>query len=1002
MISSASKFLLRLLAAFVAGSAIVVAVGAWRLSSGPVSLGFLSPYLQEALSFSGNEGFQVELSDTILTWAGFDRGLDIRVIDVRFLDDEGEAAAQIPEMSLGLNGRALLRGRFEPTTVDLIRPTLRIIRNEDGTFDFGVGQGAGEGGVVVRLARELLRPPSASQSTQRLARVSIIDAAFEFEDRKDGRMWRVPQADAELLRDQDGIDGDLSLDLVIGNENIGIQSVAHFDYVRQSVQIDVQFSDIVPARLAAQDVIFAGGKGLNLPLNGNISLRVATDGSTSPIEFEVIGGTGVIALDPFLPQGIDVVALRASGRVPITNDVVEFDLLRLERTSSRAEASGRLGLEAGNPLLELDGSMAGLSVDDIKRFWPPKIGGKARKWFIANAVEGVITEGTFQISFSPEDLDAPFVPDDAAAAQFEFAGGRSHYFGELPDIVGGAGSVRMTGGTFNMNLRQGKIGDIDITEGLFQMSREDAKILWTASLEFVASGANAEILDVINQKPFGFPDRFGLDPERVGGVSATRARIEFPVIAGLNSADVEYAAASNLRSTTLDDAFGGFDLSEGSLVLRINGDGMDIEGSAAINGVPAEVAWHEDFVSGPPRIRKISVAGEFDDDGRAALGLSTGNLVTGPAATVVDLRLSGGEFLDAKFEVDLTGAALDFGPLLWSKPPGTEASLSFRLKPSVNKGLLADAMRLDAPGLEARGLVEFNADSSIRRLDLSRLAFEGNDVAVSVRQQTRDGFIVAISGPTIDAGPYLEAFLSSEGVGEFPPVHLSFQVQELVLGETRSVYGLSGEVVYGDGGLETVQMVGTLNEVAPLAVTLDTSPEDIQRLTVTSANAGALAKTTGLFDDAEGGTLRIGATIESTDSGPEIEGRIEVDEIVVINAPALATACSPSRATRAGTRASTCSPTTSSPSPARPTPLAGTACAASTVATPPQSGLRSASTSPLRPTRSPATRRTSCARSATGAALCWRKMCSPSSRSSRAHRTSDGDRPHRRRPAVRR
>ena len=123
--------------------------------------------------------------------------------------------------------------------------------------------------------------------------------------------------------------------------------------------------------------------------------------------------------------------------------------------------------------------------------------------------------------------------------------------------------------------------------------------------------------------------------------------------------------------------------------------------------------------------------------------------------------------------------SLEFGPILWSKPAGTEASLSFRLKPSANKGLLADAMRLDTPGLEARGLFEFNSDSSIRRLDLSRLAFGGNEVAASIRPRGGDGLVVAISGPKIDAGPYLEAFLSSEGVGELPPMHLSFQVQQL-------------------------------------------------------------------------------------------------------------------------------------------------------------------------------------------------------------------------------
>ena len=871
----------------MAGIAIVVAVGAWRLSSGPISLGFLSPYLKEALSFSGNEDFRVELGDTILTWAGFDRGMDIRVVDVRILDSAGEAAARIPQMSLGLNGQALLRGRLEPTTLDIIGPTLRIIRNEDGTFDFGVGQGAGEGGLVVRLARELLRPPSPSQSTQRLARVSIIDAVLEFEDRMEGRTWHVPRANAELLRDQEGIDGDLGLEMVIGSENITIQSVARFDYVRQSVQVDVQFSDIVPATLAEQDAIFAAMKGLDLPMSGNVSIRVATDGSMSAIEFDVLGGGGIVGLEPFIPGGIDVTGLRARGRVPVTYDVIEFDSLLLERTSSEAEFSGRLGLEDGKPSLELSGTMAGLSVADIKRFWPAKLAPKARKWFAKNAFVGVITEGSFRISFSEEDLNAPFMRDEAADAQFQFTGGRVHYFGELPDISDASGSVRMTGGTFNLALQEGRIGNIAITEGLIEMERDDVEVLWTASLEFVASGNSSEKLNVLNQEPFRFADRFGLDPNRVGGASATRALIRFPLRAGLTPADVEYVAASNLQDTAVDDAFGGFDISNGNLALRVSGTGMDIEGSADINGVPADVVWHEDFTEGPPRISRISISGEFDDEDRAALGFATGTYVTGPVATTIGLRAAAGQLVDANFEVDLTSAALDFGPLLWTKPAGADAKLGFRLKPSVNQGLLAEDLWLDAPGLKGSGEVEFNSDRSLRRFELSRFSFGLNDVSVSVRSGSPQGLNVEVKGSMIDAGPYLESFLSSEGVGELPPLHLSFEVDRVILGETRSVYGLNGDIVYRDG-LKAVQMVGTLNEVAPLTVTLETSPEDTQQLTISSRNAGALAKTTGLFDDAEGGTLRIGATIENTDDGPEIDGRIEVDNIVVINVPALA------------------------------------------------------------------------------------------------------------------
>ena len=62
----------------MAGSAIVFIVTGWLLWSGPISLQFLTPYVRDALNI-GVQGVRIELEDTILAWADWERTIDIRV-----------------------------------------------------------------------------------------------------------------------------------------------------------------------------------------------------------------------------------------------------------------------------------------------------------------------------------------------------------------------------------------------------------------------------------------------------------------------------------------------------------------------------------------------------------------------------------------------------------------------------------------------------------------------------------------------------------------------------------------------------------------------------------------------------------------------------------------------------------------------------------------------------------------------------------------------------------
>ena len=90
-----AKFLLEAIALLAAGMAILGVFLTIRLASGPVSVSFFTPYIVQALE-PDDGSLSVELQDTILTWDGRGRALQLRAVGVRIADANGQVKAQLP------------------------------------------------------------------------------------------------------------------------------------------------------------------------------------------------------------------------------------------------------------------------------------------------------------------------------------------------------------------------------------------------------------------------------------------------------------------------------------------------------------------------------------------------------------------------------------------------------------------------------------------------------------------------------------------------------------------------------------------------------------------------------------------------------------------------------------------------------------------------------------------------------------------------------------------
>jgi hypothetical protein len=211
----ALKILAEIVGLAVAGFALAAVVLAWRLSSGPLEIDFLTPYVEQGIS---DANASVEIGALALRWEGFDRPAVLAASDVRVRQKDGTLIAVVPESSADVSMPKLLRGIVAPLRIDLIRPHLRVTRTEAGDFSFGLGESEtaedapstpATGAPTRDVVKDLLTALDTSLGNQdspitSLTRLTLVDGSVRIDDRMLGRSWVAPKASADLRRTATG------------------------------------------------------------------------------------------------------------------------------------------------------------------------------------------------------------------------------------------------------------------------------------------------------------------------------------------------------------------------------------------------------------------------------------------------------------------------------------------------------------------------------------------------------------------------------------------------------------------------------------------------------------------------------------------------------------------------------------------------------------------------------------------------------------------------------
>lgn len=888
-----------------------IAIGL-RLAMGPISLGFLSPMVEEG--FAGNpDGLRLSVGDTILTWNGVDNDIALQVVGIELRDRNDALVARLPKADIKLSARALLEGVLAPTGVSVPEAELRIRRNPEGGIEMGFGgavtsnpETEDDGAAPIRTVVNLLRRgPGNAPALRWLERLSLQRARLVIDDEVTQRRWIADDANAEIRRTEVGaVSVAVIAALTSAGETISLRGQGELPPGDGgAASLDVAFSGLVPALFDAGGATLGPFGGIVMPLDGRVTASVSAAGTVTDVGFDVEAGEGGLDLPELFPEGLTLDRIHVAGRYDVAGGRIAVNALDVARGKFRLSASGSALVGADGLGLDLVVRIPDAPVDGLGELWPVTLSVNGRRWVMLNLKGGALSDGVFTIKAAPGDLDAAVTPDDLLVGDFRVEGTATTYMEGLPPLSAVKARGHVTADDLSMTIDAGQVdmgadGVVTLGVGSAHVTDFNAEDQ-TAEIGFTAVGPVRAAMALMDQPPLGYAGKLGIDPATMTGEHETKARFVLPLVADLDLDNLKFETTSVIKGLAIGNVVGPLGISDGEVTISVDQTKAVGKGRARFAGAMLDLDWSENFRARAKEVStRLTATGLFDDALREKLGLPSGDRLKGPVTGTITLEGRGPVIAAIEGAVDLKAATITMPEAGYTKAAGVPADVTFRVAPGAEQ-IRVENLKATAPGLELTGAATLTPAGDFLNVVFSRFQFGRNRFSLAMsRKVPGQPFDLDMRGTSFDLSPYLaldapDRLPESErpdpsAPDRLPDFNFRIALERVILDDKASVTGFAASGVHGGGKWASILASGTLDP-SKAALHFRLSPGQGRRtMDVTAGDFGTLARALGLYSDFQGGDLKFSAVIDDTKTNRPLTGDIEVRNFRIIRAPVLA------------------------------------------------------------------------------------------------------------------
>ncbi len=911
-----SRCLRLILAGTVLAAAGVTAL-AWRLEQGPMPIPWLAKRAEAVLNAAGGPT-RLEIGGASVTWAGWREGhrspLGLFLEQVRAVEPDGAVRAELPDAMISLSVTSLLRGQVALRALELRGLELRAIRAADGGFrlDLGTlgGQGAAAGpatpaaegdGILLEMLADLMQPPTEGSPLGALQSLRLLDARLTVADAQLGRSWSAELGRLAMTRRQGGgVDLAGTGDFALGGETVPLRIGGMLEGAAFRGNAALTLPSIRPAALARAAPVL--GALAALDAQASVTLAVRIEGLRIPSEAEAR-----------LRVGPGVIDLGARGRVPLQALEADAGLadgrLRLSsvvlRTAPPPGAAARAPTITGQAeARQTDAGWqaeATLRVDevafaDLGHYWPSGIAHGAREWITENITAGRVRGGEWRIGLEGDPaggrVNVTSLEGSATAEDAEV-----HWLRPIPPAQHVRGVARFGREAIELEVGGGRQagGAIGVRDGrirfAFDTEPESAEITLQldGSLPDVWTLLKHPRLHLFDTRPPPVPAIFGTLRE-------ARLQIAFPLISELPVERLRVSATGRASEVRVPRALLGKDLERGVFEFSADTEGLRINGTGVLAGIPLRIQQEADFRPGNANqvVAREVVTGRADARQIAGLGLDPRPFVEGQVGIDSRSETRRNGQTRVRLRTDFTQSRLAVDALSWAKPPGVTSAGEAML--ILQNGTLQriEGIRVTAPDALLRGTAGETRDNIPGRIEIQQAQFGRNRMTGEIfpPRAGSAGWHLALRGPVLDLAPVLAApaapppAAGEEGGGESVSVEARFD--RMLLREDRALTGVAASArVNGQGVVNAAEVRGRVDGGGTFEMRI--APEGGgRRFLLTSEDGGALLRAFGVLRTVQGGRLTVDATYPHSRAGAPLTGAAELENFAVRDAPALA------------------------------------------------------------------------------------------------------------------